>query len=112
MSSAGAKVTVASKLPMKIEMQCSAKRVMQKKHLGQMWREEEYFKSGPMHVIEGIAYPNGQLPPGMPPRPQMVAGYALTPNVSKDLWDAWLLENKDSAMIKNRLIFAYEQIDS
>ena len=39
----------------------------------------------------------------------MVAGYALTHNVSKDLFDAWLIENKDSAMVKKRLVFGYEQ---
>jgi hypothetical protein len=65
------------------------------------------------HVINGTAYPNGNtVPENMPPRPQMATGYALTHNVSKDLFDSWLAENKDSAMVKNRLVFAYEKTDS
>lgn len=107
-----ATVTVASKLPMKLELQCSSKRTMQKKHMGQVWREDEYYKTGPSHVIEGTSYPAGTPPPNMPPRPQMESGYALTFNVDKSLWDAWLAENADSPMIKNRLVFAFEKLDS
>jgi hypothetical protein len=108
----GATVTVASKLPMKIEMQCSAKRTMQKKHMGQVWREDEYYKTGPSHIIEGTAYPAGSPPPNMPPAPRMESGFALTFGVDKSLWDAWLAENADSPMVKNKLIFAFEKLDS
>jgi hypothetical protein len=108
----GATVTVASKLPMRLELQCSVKRMTQQKHLGQMWKEEIFYKSGPMQVIWGTAHPNGQLPAGMPPRPRMIAGYALTDGVDKELWDAWAKENADSALIKNRLVFAFEKLDS
>jgi hypothetical protein len=108
----GATVTVASKLPMKFEMQCCVKRTQQRRFQGEVWAEETYHKDGPLHVINGYSYPNGQLPEGMPPRPKMVGGYALTHNVSKDLWDAWLIENKNSAMVLNRLVFAYEKQDT
>jgi hypothetical protein len=112
MGTAGAKVTVASKLPFKLEMQCCSKRVVQQKHQGQAWREEVFFKSGPSHITNGIAYPSGTVPEGMPPPPQLATGFALTHDVDKDLFDAWMEENKDSAMVKNRLVFAFEKIDS
>jgi hypothetical protein len=107
-----AKVTVASKLPMKIEMQCCSKRVEQRSHQGQVWREEVSYKDGPMHIIAGTAHPKGDAAEMMP-RPQMIAGgYVLTRNVDADLFSAWMLENKDSALVKNRLIFGFAQIDT
>ena len=66
MGTAGAKVTVASKLPMSFEMQCCKKRVEQRRHQGEVWREEVFFKDGPMHVINGYSYPNGQVPEAAP----------------------------------------------
>ena len=108
----GATVTVASKLPMKLELQCCSKRTLQRRAQGVVWQEVEYYKSGPAVVIEGTSYPVGTPPPNMPPRPRMESGYALTFGVSKDLWDQWLLENKDSAVVKNKLVFAYEKADS
>jgi hypothetical protein len=108
----GATVTVASKLPFRLELQCCVKRTQQRRFQGEVWTEEVYFKDGPIVTINGTAYPNGQVPEGYRPRPKTVGGYALTPNVPKDLFDAWLAENKDSAMIKNRLVFGYEQKDA
>jgi hypothetical protein len=113
MGTAGAKVTVASKLPFKLELQVCSKRVVQAKHQGQAWREEEYYKSGPIAIINGTSYPNGSsLPEGMPPKPQMATGFALTFGVDADLFSAWLEENKDSAMVKNHLVFAFEKVDA
>jgi hypothetical protein len=112
MGTAGAKVTVASRLPFKLELQTCSKRVVQAKHQGQAWREEEYYKSGPIAIINGTAYPNGTVPANMPPQPQLATGFALTHGVPKDLWDAWFEENKNSAVITNRLVFAFEKVDS
>lgn len=33
-------------------------------------------------------------------------GYGLTPGVPKELWEGWLKWNKDSPLVKNRVIFA------
>ena len=113
MGTAGAKVTVASKLPMSFEMQTCRKRVEQRRHQGEVYTEEVYFKDGPIAIINGYSYPNGgTVPEGFRPRPKMVAGYALTHNVSKDLFDQWMIENKDSAMVRNRLVYGFEQIDT
>jgi hypothetical protein len=106
MATAGAKVTVASKLPMSFEMQCCTKRTVQMKNGNTAWVEDQWTKSGKVVVINGTAYPNGQLPEGMPDRPQMANGSALTFGVDKDFFDAWMEQNKDTSMVKNHLIFA------
>jgi hypothetical protein len=49
---------------------------------------------------------------GMRPKVPIVGGYALTSGVPKDFWDAWLEQNKDSDLIRNKLIFAYSKVDS
>ena len=112
MATAGAKVTVASKLPMAFEMQACTKHEQKVKTGNTTWVEEVFSKSGKMAVINGIAYPNGQAPEGFHDKPQMASGAALTFGVDKDLWDAWLEQNKDSAMVRNGLVFAHEKSES
>ena len=110
-SSAGEKITVASKLPMSFEMQCCEKRTVQMKNGNNAWNEDQYTKSGQIAVIAGTAYPDGQPPEGMPDRPQMASGCALTFGVDKDLFDRWLEENKRSPMVVNKLVFAHATVD-
>jgi hypothetical protein len=43
---------------------------------------------------------------------RLVAGYAVTDGVSKDAWDAWFKDNKDSDMVRNELIFMRPGDDS
>lgn len=38
--------------------------------------------------------------------PLVVGGFGLTPEVPKAFWDAWVIENKDYAPLKNGFIFA------
>lgn len=108
---AGAKVTVASKLPMALELQLCTKRSVQMKNGNNAWVEDVFAKSGPIVTIAGTAYPNGQPPEGMPEKPQMVAGCALTFGVDKAFFDKWLEDNADQPMVKNRMIFAHERLD-
>lgn len=42
--------------------------------------------------------------------PQIVGGYALTYGVDADFWEAWLKANETSAIVKNRLVFAFEKV--
>lgn len=109
MGTAGTKIIVASKLPMALELQHCVKRTMQMKNGNTAWKEDVWVKSGQIVVINGTSYPNGQLPDGMPDRPQMRSGAALTYGVDKDFFDKWLEQNKDSEMVKNGLIFAAEK---
>jgi len=46
------------------------------------------------------------------PHCTIIGGYAITDNIDKGLWDLWLSQNKDSAMVKNGLIFANEKAES
>lgn len=111
---AGAKVTVASKLPMAIILQNYRPETREFKHQGSVWNETVHVNDGgPFAVIAGTAYPNGPAPDGMelPERPQMIAGYAITNNIDKDKWDRWLEANKSTPMVKNKLVFAYPTID-
>jgi len=55
-------------------------------------------------VIAGNAAPHG-----MSPKAQVIGGYALTHNVPADFWEAWYDQNRDSEIVKNNIIFAYEK---
>jgi hypothetical protein len=43
---------------------------------------------------------------------RLVMGFALTPNVPRDHWEAWLAANKDTPLVVNGLIFAHRQHSS
>ena len=111
MSTAGAKVTVASKLPMSFEMQCCTKRVQKFKNQGMVWEEELFSKDGPIVIIAGTGFPVNPPENFTRDRPETVAGAALTHGVDKAFWDRWLDENKTSPMVVNGLIFAHEKVD-
>jgi hypothetical protein len=38
---------------------------------------------------------------------EIVSGFGITRDVDADIWDLWLDQNKDSAVVQNGLIFAY-----
>jgi hypothetical protein len=46
------------------------------------------------------------------PHCTIIGGYALTGNIPKGHWDLWLSQNKNSAMVKNGLIFAHATVAS
>jgi hypothetical protein len=52
--------------------------------------------------INGPSVPFGQVP-----EYAIIGGYALTPNVDKELFDAWLEQNADHPAVKAGLIFAH-----
>lgn len=54
-------------------------------------------------VIKGPAVPFGVVPDF-----RIVGGYALTEGVPADFWAAWLKQNADSDLVKNRMIHAHE----
>ena len=41
----------------------------------------------------------------------LVDGEALTPNVDADFFNKWLAQNKDSDVVRNALVFAFEKLD-
>ncbi|MGO9304221.1 MAG: hypothetical protein ACLP3R_11155 [Candidatus Korobacteraceae bacterium] len=112
MGTAGAKVTVASKLPMSIEMQCCTKRVQKFRNGSLQWEEELSTKDGPIVIIAGTGYPVAPPETYSKDRPETVAGAALTHGVDKAFFDRWMEENKSSPMVVNKLIFAHERPDT
>jgi len=106
-SDAGAKVCVACKLPAGLVIRGHDKRTEREAVMGGGTREYDVYRwNGEEAEIFGVAAPYGQAPKCL-----IVAGYALTHNVSKDLFDNWYAANKDGALVKNKLIFAYESAD-
>ncbi len=106
-SDAGAKVTVACKLPGGIVLRAYVESSESEAVLGGGTREAKVFRwNGEEATVFGVSVPFGQVPKCL-----IVGGYALTPNVPKDLWDNWLAANRNSDMVKHRLIFAHERAD-
>jgi hypothetical protein len=48
---------------------------------------------------------------GQPPAFPIEHGYAFTPKIPKEFWERWLEVNKDSEVVKNRVIFAFQSIE-
>ena len=108
-------VTVASKLPMSLELQLCRKE--SKAVSGRFGTEQEtvFVKYGTVYIIRGVGYPRGnELPEGYPERPSMIrdAGYALTPDVDAAWFAEWLDQNAETEMVRNGLIKAHSEPDS
>jgi len=113
MATAGAKVTVACKLGVAwFDLQlCEERTVMENTQTGPR-DVKQYVRTGKIVRVHGTAYPRGTPPIGFPAKPQMLNGYALTPNVDKEFWDQWLSQNAKAPMVVNGLIAAYESVDA
>lgn len=106
-------VTVASKLPMKIELQlCEERRQNMPGRFGTV-EETVHAKVGDSHIINGTAYPRGEPPEGFPDKPEMIkaAGFALTPGIPADFFEQWLDQNKNTDLVRNGMIFAHGSRD-
>ncbi len=117
-SQSGAKVTVACKIPAGLELRLFEMVTVRHPIMGGGFREvqESRVRTDVGSVlIHGNAIPYGKQPAHrivMAPGAPMTDGFALTPNIDKDFFDEWLKQNKDSAIVKNGLIFAYEKPDA
>lgn len=104
-SSAGAKVTVACKLPHGLILRVfEARTAPELVHGGGSRTVRTFWPTG-----ESVRLNGNTTPYGVAPTWPIVGGYGLTQGVSKDLWDAWLEQNKGSAVVKGELVFAYEK---
>lgn len=112
-SRAGDKVVVASKLEWPLELQLCETREERRQDRSTVWTEQVSYKVGEIYVINGCAYPRGAPPEGVeyPDPPQKVAGAALTFGIPRDFWERWLEQNKDTAMVRNGLVFAHGKRD-
>lgn len=106
-------VTVASKLPMSIEIQLC--RPKESRVTGQFGSTTETVnvKQGAIYVIRGVGHPVGQTPKGFPKAPEMVesSGFALTHGVDADWFAEWLEQNKETEMVQSGLIQAHGDVE-
>jgi len=104
-SSAGAKVVVACKLPNGLVLHLDE--MIEKTFptpTGGTFTVKEAVRRPETVRVYGNAVPHGTIPDYL-----IVGGYALTPDVDKDFFDAWLAQNKSTMVVSNGLIFAYER---
>jgi hypothetical protein len=100
---AGAKVTVACKLPFGLIIRGFREVKEQEAVLGGGVRDVVVHRpTGDAVRIRGTAAMYGQRPP------LTIGGYAFTYNVSKDLWDQWYKANRDSDLVKRDIVYASE----
>ncbi len=98
----GETVTVACNLPNGLVLRTFRQVIVNELVMGGGSREVKVAEpTGEDVVLRGNRVPFGRVPEW-----PIVGGYALTENVSKDVWDEWLKDNHASAMIKNRCVFA------
>lgn len=110
---AGGKVTVGCKLGIAfydIQLCEMVTKFQQNMQGGQDIREAE--RIGPVVRLRGTAYPRGTPPKGFYSPPEIVDGAALTRNVDKAWFDAWLEQNRRNPMVMNHMIFAAEHDDA
>jgi hypothetical protein len=97
-------VTVACKLPHGLWLKVFRTEDWDEPVMGGGYRKTTRAVELPEHrvLIGGVAAPFG-----MSPASPMVAGYALTHGVPAAVWEKWLDDNKDSDIVRKKLIFAY-----
>lgn len=109
-------VTVASKLPMSLDLQlCEEREARVTGQFGSI-TEKHFVKVGRVYTIRGTSYPVGQAPKGFPRRPDMSngdeeSGYALTFGVPADFMEAWIEQNKDTPLVQNEIIKVHASRD-
>lgn len=92
-------VSVACKLPSGIHLNVFTMEDAQEPVLGGGWRTVKRAVPAGRVTLKGTGRRVDD--------PRIVGGYALTHNVDADHWANWLTANKDSALVKNGLIFAH-----
>jgi hypothetical protein len=99
-------VTVACRMPNGLVLRAFTMRPIQEPMPGGGYRDTMMAEEipGSRITVNGVATPHGVAPSW-----EMSSGYALTHNVPKDVWNAWLRDAADSDAVVNRLIFAYEK---
>ncbi len=106
-SSAGAKVTVACKLPNGLKLRLfEAQEISEPQRDGTSKTIKLWLPTEETVTVNGNA-----VPVGVTAEHPIVAGYGLTHGVDKEFFETWLAQNKDSVIVKRGLIFAYEKED-
>jgi len=104
----GSKVTVACKLPHGLVLRLFKMEEHKEPIVGVVNQAKQY---GPTYTVKGW-YDTARRAFGSEmPIPSQLGGYALTHNIPRDFWEKWLEQNKDSDLVKNKLIFASSRAD-
>jgi hypothetical protein len=106
-SSAGAKVSVYCKLPTGLRIRLFRMTTTSEPVLGGGRRDVEIAEP----IGEEILIWGNRFRIGDPQTHKIVGDYGVTDGVDKESWDHWMASNKDSAMVRNGLIFASEKRD-
>lgn len=103
----GGTVSVACKIGVAwFDLQlCEAKEVQENTQTGPR-TITQWVRSGKIVRVRGTSYPRGTPPEGFPAKPEMVGGYALTHNVSKEFYEAWEKQHAKAPYVINEMIFA------
>jgi hypothetical protein len=97
-------ICVACKMPNGLILRNFKMETRQVPVLGGGMRDEGFARQvGDSVTIRGNRVPFGEQHKG-----PMAGGYALT-TVDADFWNAWYEANKDSDIVRNRVIFAHEK---
>jgi hypothetical protein len=56
--------------------------------------------------LNGPAVDIAKIAAGRYPEFQMVGSYALTPGIPRDFWEEWLSQNRDSDIVRKKIVFA------
>lgn len=59
------------------------------------------------YYLNGAAVNLAEIGEGNLPDYRIVQGYALTTGIPKDFWERWLHDNRDAAIVKNKIVMAY-----
>lgn len=103
-------VTVACKLPTGFVLHLDAMEEYTEQVLGGGTRVSHRARRiGGTYTINGCAYKHGMTEP----QPFVLAGgYALTNNIPADFWNEWLSQNRDSDLVRNKIVMAHEKHES
>ena len=102
--STGGTVTVACKYPSGVVLRGFRKTPKREQTPSGSREFDQFDPTGDVVAIAGPqGVPFGQVKLGQIVTPE---GFAITTGVSKELWDLWFEQNRDSDLVKNHLIFA------
>lgn len=106
------KVTVACKIPMGVVLQlCRKVPYVEHTQAGTVVERERWDRFGAKVKVNGTSYP--VIPPkGYKERVAQTSGFALTRGVDAEMWDEWLKQHAEDAMVVNNLIYAFPDEES
>lgn len=105
----GETVTVACKMPNGLILRNFVMTDFAEPVMGGGSRTSQIARQVPeTYELHGSAVNLTEIGKGNLPNYQIAGGYGLTPGVPLDFWEKWLNDNRNSAIVKNNIVFAYK----